>query len=371
MVEKHGGNLYKISRKYTLDQKELADFSANINPMGIPREFEDTIKESIRDLETYPDYEYSELKDKLAAFYAFSSNMLHIGNGAAEIIDNLVKVLPHNIGIVQPTFSEYERSSVKYGRKVSYYYLDYKNNFEIDIDNIDDWVEEVLIPKNSSVEKKSNKYKAALFICNPNNPTGTIISQDKLIELVKRLEKKQVLLIVDESFMDFMEDANDFEMLNECLSYSNLLVIRSLTKFYAIPGLRLGYCFSGDLSLIEALNNIQVTWSINTLAMKCGQVIPQLKEYRIASLEYIAQEKEWLWMKLQKYKILKLYPSSANYILFYTKEPNLYEELLQEGIVIRNCSDFPGLTPFHYRIAVRSRAENERLINSLKAIFEC
>lgn len=350
----HGGNAKEISRKNNIAYDKIIDFSANINPLGMPESVKNAIIENLKEAEKYPDITYYELKAAISRFEKITSNNLLLGNGAAEVLFNVVRgINPRNSLILAPTFSEYEEAVKAINGKINYYKLKEENQFHIQ--------EDILNYINEDLN--------LLFICNPNNPTGVITERKLLLKILKKAEENGTIVLIDESFLDFVNKA--LSMIEYIGEFKNLIVIKSLTKFFALPGIRIGYGISGNIKLIKKVESISPAWNINIFADIATKAGLKDENYIINSIKYIAGEKEYLYRELKKINKLKVYEPSVNFILLQTlTKINLQEEMLKYNILIRSCSNYNGLNYNYYRVAVRSHEENSILIKSFVDIFE-
>ncbi|EKQ53406.1 MULTISPECIES: threonine-phosphate decarboxylase CobD [unclassified Clostridium] len=350
----HGGNAKEICRENKMEYDKILDFSANINPLGMPSSVRDAIINGLREVEKYPDISYFELKSAISKFENISSKDVILGNGAAEVLFNIVKgINPKNTLILAPTFSEYEEATRAIDGNIQYYKLTEENNFYIQ----EDFLEYI----NSDLD--------LIFICNPNNPTGVVTQKDLLRKIVLKAKKNNVMVLIDESFLDFIEE--DISMIPYINEYENLIVIKSLTKFFALPGLRIGYGISSNASLKEKIKKLSPAWNINILAEIATKVGIKDENYIRESLEFIKDEKEYLFNELRQIKEIKVFEPSVNFILLKTLiNIDLKNELLKDNILIRSCSNYEGLNNNYYRIAVRTHKENCIIIKNIRNIFE-
>ena len=350
----HGGNAKEISRSNNIAYDKIIDFSANINPLGMPESVKKAIIENLSEAEKYPDITYYELKSVISEFENITSNNLILGNGAAEVLFNVVRgINPKNSLILAPTFSEYEEAVKAINGNIIYYKLKEENQFRIQKD----------------ILNYINRDLNLLFICNPNNPTGVITEKELILKILDNAEKKNVIVLIDESFLDFIKD--DFSMIGYISKYENLIIIKSLTKFFALPGIRIGYGISGNIELIKKFESISPAWNINIFAEIATKAGLKDEKYIINSIKYVDDVKDYLYGELKKINKLKVYEPSVNFILLQTlTKINLQEELLKYNILIRSCSNYNGLNNNYYRVAVRSHQENFILIKSFVDIFE-
>jgi threonine-phosphate decarboxylase len=350
----HGGNAKEISRRNNIDYDKIIDFSANINPLGMPESVKKAIIENLSEAEKYPDITYYELKASISEFENINSNNLILGNGAADVLFNVVRgINPRNSLILAPTFSEYEEAVKAINGNIIYYELKGENQFFIQND----------------ILNYINKDLNLLFICNPNNPTGVITEKELLLKILEKSKKNNVIVLIDESFLDFINE--DLSMIKHISEYENLIIIKSLTKFFALPGIRIGYGISGNIELIRKIESIAPAWNINIFAEIATKAGLKDEKYISESIKYISDEKDYLHRELKKINRVKVYEPSVNFILFQTlTNINLQKELLKYSILIRGCSNYNGLNESYYRVAVRSHEENSILIKSLGDIFE-
>lgn len=344
----HGGNVEEISRTYGIKEDEIIDFSANINPIGISLEVKKAMIEALNKVERYPDITYYEFKKAIEEYESVDINNILLGNGAAEVIFNIVRGLkPEKALIPAPTFVEYEDALKSVGCSINHYKL--KEDFNLDLGFIDQIKEDIDI----------------VFICNPNNPTGVLTSKEYILEVIKKAKKFNTAVVIDESFLDFVAEKHRFSAISLVNEYKNLIVVKSLTKFFAFPGIRVGYGITSNDNYINNINNISIPWAINTVAAAGAVAALKQKGYINKTIDYVKEEKEYLYKKLSEFEGLKVYKPSVNFMFFKDiKGINLKENLLKYGILIRSCDNYIGLDKGYYRVAVRTREENDDLVES-------
>jgi len=346
----HGGNIYKLRGR------KILDFSANINPLGLSpkiKKWLDNQKEVQERILHYPDPETRELKKVIARYWEIKEDNILIANGSTELIYLLPHICKSSTFIVQPTFSEWEKAFALQGRKTLTVPLSKEDNFTLQNDELN------TLPEDSS-----------LIICNPNNPTGNLLVEDpkKFLSSVKFSH-----LTVDETFMDFLPQEKRLTFLYEALTNDKVLVLRTFTKFFALPGLRIGYLV-GSRANVEKLQKLKPPWSVNMLAQETALRALEDKDYIRKTREYVLKEKDFLFSELSKIKGLKPYPTRVNFIFLEITRKELTSEklqklLLEEGILIRDCSNFNNLNHKFFRVAVRNHEENLYLLKSIKKIF--
>ena len=275
--------------------------------------------------------------------------VIFFGNGAAELFFAAVQaVRPQKALVIAPSFSEYEEALRSVGAEVEYYYLCEEDNFQIREDYVDKLSEEIDM----------------IFLCNPNNPTGQTIDRDMLIKILDRCKKQNIVVILDECFLEFLDEPNRYEMSDLRGEYPNLLIIKAFTKIFSMPGLRLGYAISSNQDILEEMSWKLQQWNVSIPAQMAGvAALEKPKEYIRQTREYVSGQREYMRniMKMMGYVV---FASKANY-LFFKGRPGLEKEALEAGFLIRDCQNYEGLSEGFYRIAVRTKEENERLITWL------
>jgi len=344
MINVHGGDIYQHKNE------NIIDFSANINPLGLPRGVKIAIADNIDKAVHYPDINCEALREKLAEMYQISKEHLIFGNGAADVIFAVTIALkPRKSLILSPTFAEYEQALRAIGSEIVYWDLKEKNDFQTD--------EEILDAITPDIDM--------VFLCNPNNPTGKVMPKSLLMDLIKACKENNTIIVVDECFNSFLDDCEEMSVRNATLFFDNLIVIDAFTKIYAMPGIRLGYGIINNKRIHEFIEFSTQPWNVSVLAQVAGIAALEEKEYIVKTKELITAEREYLITELEKLGY-RLYDSKANYILF--KAPiGLCEKCLEHNIIIRDCSNFRGLEDGFYRIAVRTHEENELLIAALQS----
>ncbi|HCM89687.1 MULTISPECIES: threonine-phosphate decarboxylase CobD [Vagococcus] len=354
MVGTHGGNIKELTELYQLSEKKIVDFSANINPLGVSKRLKAELYNNFDQILHYPDLRYKNLKHDIANYHKLNENYVFLGNGAAEVIYGLASVLEvEKLLVLAPTFSEYEDA---FAHKLTgiYYFEIESSAFEVNINEL------ILAVEKNNVD--------TICLCNPNNPTGKIVKKNEMKQLLAYCQAKKIRLIVDEAFMDFLPQEESLD--TEIVANKNLFIVRSLTKIFAIPGLRLGYLLTSNQEVMLELNKRAVPWRINCFAEIAGKVSLQDSEYLTESIANIEIERIFLEKKLNEISALKLFSSTVNFIFFSCSSPkNIQKELLEKGILIRDCSNYKGLSGNYYRIAVRSHTENEMLIKVFEEYF--
>lgn len=355
----HGGEVFRLAVKYGINIDKVVDFSANINPLGLPAGVDSVLHEALRHLANYPEIDAESLRSCVAEQHNLGIENVIVGNGSTALIYLLSRVLkPKKALIWSPTFTEYERAlSQVQSEVVNLNCLDPEKNLSLD----------EIIASTLRVQPD------LVFLCNPNNPTGSLWSIVELEKILSALKNAGIICVLDEAFIDFIGVEASFA--NRVEEFDNLIVLRSLTKIYALAGIRCGYMLS-SCSLSQRLAGSLEPWSVNTLALKAAVTALQNDtEFIKETLSYVAEERDKISRKMEQLKFLKPYPSCANYILTQVDESVDCEELrdylfVWGNILIRLCGDYAGLSNNFVRFAVKSKEENSRLIEGLIAFQE-
>lgn len=350
----HGGNVLQMASLHGLKPGDIIDFSANINPLGMPGGLKPILIDNLSRLEQYPDIDYHQLHTNLARHHQCPQHNVIAGNGATELIFLWAKYArPKKALLVEPSFGEYRRALCQTDCQINDYLLTEEEEFRV--------TERILTALTPDLD--------CLFLCTPNNPTGLQPEARLLLEILNRCAVMEIKLFVDESFLDFMPDTQS--LCHYLAGYSNLYILRSLTKFYALPGLRLGYLLSSDRKLLQQIREQREPWTINALAALAGEVLFDFEPYHQATYQWLNQEQQYLVSELSRLEQLQLHPPSANYIFFKHLEDcsSLQSQLMTHGILIRSCANYIGLNSHFYRVAIKSREDNQKLVSALKQVL--
>lgn len=348
----HGGNIFSIASQLGISTDEISDFSASINPLGLSPRVREALVNAIGSLVHYPDNSCRKLKQALANAHGLATNQIALANGSTEIIYKLPSMLyGRRALIIEPAFSEYVNALKQHGWDVRQLILSSRNNFRLDPERIG--------------EALSEGYDA-LYLCNPGNPSGTLYPQELIQQIYGMCRSAHTFFILDEAFMDFCEEHSAKNIIT---SDAHGLILRSMTKFHAIPGLRLGYAMASQ-RVIGRLAAIGGPWSVNTMAQEAGLAALNDGDYVQRSIEYVAAQRTALSEQIASLPGLTVYPSSANFLLVSINggltSAELQGRLLKQRILIRDCARFAGLSSRFFRVAVRTEEENQRLVATLR-----
>lgn len=343
-MHQHGGDIYH--------HKNILDFSANINLLGIPQGVVKAACEGASLSYQYPDIQCTKLREAISKAEGISMDHIICGNGAADLLFSLVLAQkPKKALLPIPSFYEYEQALTMAGCEVIYHDLKEESGFLL--------LEGFLNKITSDVD--------IIFLCNPNNPTGALIEPEILEDIIRKCETYDVLLVLDECFMDFTIEKEKYSRKTRVQDTKNLFILKAFTKLYAMPGLRLGYGITSNIELINKMRKVSQPWSVSIPAQMAGIAALKEEKYVRESLKLLRKEKAFLLNEFKKMNF-QIYGSKANYI-FFKAQKDLYDKCLQNGILIRDCSNYKGLKEGYYRIVVKNQEENRKLVKVLKEII--
>lgn len=338
MNKGHGANIFKYSKS-----GDLLDFSSNINPYGPTERVKNNIREHLDLIARYPDVSYGKLFDVLEKYLGVDKTHISLGNGAMEVIDATIS-LYENIVIFEPAFMEYEIRARVQKKNIKKINLD--SSFKPNVHDLDFDLENTLV-----------------IITSPHNPSGVSLSKKEFDEIYEKVSNNGGAILMDEAFHEF--SSVDYDLAKEISKYKNLFVVRAATKFFSLPGLRLGYLVSNFKNDID--NHIP-TWSVSSLVENLGEDLLLDEEFIISSKAKLAKSRDKLFSELKKIDGIHPLPSDANYILIKTDFYNemLFQNLLKKGILVRMCDNYANLGHQYIRVAVKKDEDNEKLLKALK-----
>lgn len=343
MEKVHGGDIYR--------NKVALDFSVNINPLDIPESVRRALTDAVESCRCYPDIHSEGLRHAISGMTGAKEEEILCGNGASELFPAIVRgIMPKKTLLPVPSFYGYERAAASQQGKIVYYEMEERNGFCVTKDMIGCLTEDTDL----------------LFLTNPNNPVGNLIEPELLELMLHHCREKKITVVLDECFMEFTESRETASFLQRTEEFPNLIVVRAFTKIFAMPGVRLGYLVCGDAGLRFRIAEQLPEWNLSVFAQAAGEAAAGERQYVQETVEAVKRERDYLEKELQKTGI-RVYPGSANYLLIFTRIP-LGEELLKQGILIRDCSNFRGLSKGYYRIAVKQRADNIRLLTEIRRV---
>lgn len=346
----HGGDLEGAAEKSGRSASELLDFSANINPLGMPPGVREAAAESLDRAVFYPDPFCRRLRAALAEYTGWKEDYILCGNGGADLIYRLVYALgPKKALVTAPAFAEYEEALNAVGTEIVFHGLG--EGFGL----------------TEAVLEKLTRDLDLMFLCNPNNPTGLLTDKSLLRGILERARELDIWVCLDECFLEFVPDPKTYSVSDLLEEYPKLVILKSFTKLYAMPGLRLGYVLSSDTWLLKWMRKAGQPWAVSEPAQAAGiaALLAERDGFRERTAAFVAEERAYLKKGLEELGFLVL-DGQANYLCFRAPgEEKLTDRLLSEGILLRSCANYRGMGRDYYRAAVRARKENERLLAAL------
>ena len=355
----HGSDIEKICAYYHLNKEDIVKFGANVNPLGLSVSVKKAIGENIDLFSSYPDRDYVSLRNTIAEYCRIPAEFILPGNGSSELISLLIQErAPKHTLILGPTYSEYSRELSFSGSTQEYYHLREERNFTLDVDDLC---------------KTLEKDYDFLIICNPNNPTSSAILQDDLRKLIAFCAERNIFVMIDETYVEFAPDINAVTAVTLTREFTNLMVLRGVSKFYAAPGMRLGYGITGNREFLAKMREKQTPWSLNSLGAFAGEKMFLDHDYFCRTRDLILGERDRMETELKKLTTFKVYPAYANFILLKIQKNGLtsadvFESCIKKGLMIRDCSSFQCLDGEFVRFCIMMPEDNTRLLEVLKQL---
>ena len=374
----HGSDIEKICEYYHLNKEDIVKFGANVNPLGLSSKVRDALASNIDLFSSYPDRNYTSLRNTISEYCNIPADFILPGNGSSELISLLIQErAPKHTLILGPTYSEYSRELSFSGSTQEYYHLQEERDFFLDIDDLCKTLE--------------NGYDF-LILCNPNNPTSSAITQNELRKLIAFCAKHNIFVMIDETYVEFAPDINEITAVPLTQEFTNLMVLRGVSKFYAAPGMRLGYGVTGNMDFLAKMREKQTPWSLNSLGAYAGELMFKDQEYIQKTRNLILSERDKLYKELKEIPTYKVYPAYANFILLRILKNGLtsydvfeacirqgmmirdcsssdaFEACIKEGLMIRDCASFQCLDGEFIRFCIMMPEDNARLLNVLKQL---
>ena len=371
----HGGNIFQFAHEQRIEPYEVIDFSANINPLGPSQRGLAALEAQLRYISHYPDASNDDVLNTIADTYGMNKNQIVVGNGAAELLYAICR-LPGYTGafVPAPGFSEYKEALEASQIPVRDIYYRPRED-----DNGKPYFEvPYLALETFSAELKGQDGRIIVFLGNPNNPDGTLLDKNHIRTLASMLKDANSLLVIDESFIDFVGNDtlqdNEYSMRSLVNEFDNIIVVHSFTKFYAVPGLRIGAAFSNS-QIIDQLNTFIPTWSVNTLAQAYTESTLNDVEYVNRTKQVLREEQHYMYNALDAITGITVYPPSANFILFHIEQEGVTADSINEALkkhkmIVRNCDSYMGLNSQWVRVAIKDHDNNVRLVDTLTDILK-
>lgn len=358
----HGSDLEKIENSYGISKEQIVSFSANVNPLGFSEKAKKALQNNTAVISRYPDRDYTELKNAIAAYTGAAFDHIILGNGVTELLTLFIGLTaPKNGVIIGPSYSEYEKDLNRYGCKIDHITAKEALNFSLTAEDII-----AQTPDGTDL----------VILCNPNNPTSAALYKEDLIKLADNFKKRNIWFMIDETYVEFSPHSREITAADLTASYDDLFVLRGTSKFFATPGLRLGYALTGNKDLLKRAAKAQDPWNINSVADLVGTVMFTDVDYIRLVRSVIEQEKKYVCQSLSSIPGLRIFPVNGNFVLVKLPEGSLtskelFEVLIRQGLMIRDCSTFPALGDRFIRICFMSHEDNERLILAIQKALEC
>lgn len=357
----HGSDLEKIEKIYGIQKESIISFSANVNPLGLSPKLCEGLKNCLDVITTYPDREYTELRKTIGVYCDTDYENILVGNGSTELISAVIQLKnPKTACLISPTYSEYEREISLSGGNCVYYQLKPEDNFTLHTDTLFSLL----------TETKSE----LLVLCNPNNPTSTALHTDTLSEILSFCREHQIFVMIDETYVEFAADYESVTAIPLMPLFDNFIILRGISKFFASPGLRLGYGLTGNRTLIKEINETKNPWTINSLAEASGKILFTDTDYIHRTKELIFSERERVCRELASIPGLKVYEPSANFVLVEIENGTadadiLFDAAIRRCLMIRNCSTFEGLNNKFFRLCFMMPEDNDKLLECIRKVI--
>ncbi|MDT3779424.1 threonine-phosphate decarboxylase CobD [Nitrospira sp. MA-1] len=362
----HGGRVHQVAKAFRRSVDSFMDFSASINPLGPPASVLRAMQQAIPACGHYPDPSAEGLRKRLAKEHGISSDSIALGNGSSELIRNLPLALSLRHGYVAaPTFMEYEESLYLAGARCTHVLATSGEQYAPPMEELSLLVDAICFSSQKAACKDGESH-TAVFVCNPNSPTGRVVTARSLRTLYRKIEEAGLWMVVDEAFIDFCPS---YSLIKEISTARRLLILRSFTKFYGMPGIRLGYLV-GAPETVARIRRLLPPWSVSHFAQVAGVAAVGDVRYRQRSVKFMRQERPRFIRQLRAVSGLRVIPTSANFVMVELPSTcvtaGLVARLARQGILVRDCQTFSGMTQPALRLAIRHPRDNNRVIHALK-----
>lgn len=353
----HGSDIEKICEYYHLQKEEIVNFGANVNPLGLSEKVKSSLASHLDLLSSYPDREYTSLRETISGYCHIPADFILPGNGSSELISLLIEThAPKHTLILGPTYSEYSRELSFSGSTQTYYHLQEQQDFRLDTDDLCQTL-------------KKGDYDF-LILCNPNNPTSSAILQEDMRHLLSFCREQNIFVMIDETYVEFAPDILAVTAVPLTEEFTNLMVLRGVSKFFAAPGMRLGYGITGNQEFLKKMKEKQIPWSLNSLGAYAGELMFQDTEYIEKTRRLILSERDRMYHALAELPGCKVYQPYANFLLLrITREglasSDVFERCIRSGLMIRDCSSFQCLDGEFVRFCIMMPEDNTRLLQVL------
>ena len=356
----HGSDIEAIEAYYGIPKESIVGFGANVNPLGLSKKLQTEIANNLHIITAYPDRNYVSLRNAIGRYCNVNPDHIVVGNGSTELISLLIQHLhPKKALLLGPTYSEYERELALCGGEMVYYDLLPENEFQVQ-------TEEFLSQLGNDID--------LLILCNPNNPTSSAISVGTMKQIMAYCKEHNIFVMVDETYVEFAPDIEAVSSMPFVAEYDNLMIIRGVSKFFAAPGLRLGYGVTSNKAFMDVLHTHQNPWTLNSIGAFAGELMVQDSDYIARTRTLILSERERIYRELQEIPALHTFEPIANFFLVKiqqdgTTSAEVFDFLIKKGLMIRDCSSFTNLKGEYIRFCIMNPEDNTRLLDGLREFF--
>ena len=356
----HGSDTAAVATFYHIPESGIVCFGANVNPLGLSKSLKADLSAHLDLLSSYPDRNYIDLKKVIANYCHILPEHVIVGNGSTELISLLIQTRkPQKTLVLGPTYSEYGRELDLVGSSIHTYLLKESDQFRLNINTF-------------CLEIK--KGYDLVVLCNPNNPTSSALKTSEIQTILECCREADSFLMIDETYVEFAPDINEISSMSLIGSYDNLMILRGVSKFYAAPGLRLGYGATSNKQFLQDLLLMQNPWSLNSLGAYAGEKMLQDQDYIQKTRDLILSEREKMCSQISKIDGLTVYPAYANFVLVKIEKvgvtsADVFEFLIKRGLMVRDCSSFKELGGEYFRFCIMNPEDNERLVQGIRDFF--
>ena len=353
----HGSDIEKVCEIYHLNREDIVNFGANVNPLGLSAAVKAQLAGHLDLLSVYPDRQYTALRRTISEYCGIPTDFILPGNGSSELIALLIEEkAPKHTLILGPTYSEYSRELAFSGSTQEYYHLREEDNFILDTDDL--------------CRTLASGYDF-LILCNPNNPTSSALSQKGLREILRFCQERRIFVMIDETYVEFAPDIAAVTAVPLTMEFDNLMVLRGVSKFFAAPGMRLGYGITGNQKFLKKMREKQTPWSLNSLGAFAGELMLRDADYIRKTRELVLSERSRIEKELKDMPAYRTYPAYANFFLLRILKPGLtsadvFDACIRRGMMLRDCSSFQCLEGEFVRFCIMTPEANSRLLEVLK-----
>lgn len=352
----HGSDLETIEKQYGIRREDIVSFSANVNPLGLSDQLKSSLSEKLDVITSYPDREYTALRHVIGEYCDADYRHVIVGNGSTELISLIIQLRhPRKALVLGPTYSEYEREVTLAGGSCTYFPLQEESSFSLDESALNDCLIQGV---------------DMLLLCNPNNPTSSLIPRAQMRRILDACKRLDIFVAVDETYIEFTEDVATTSSVLLTEYYNNLVVLRGVSKFFASPGLRLGYAVTGNEQIIRTVREKQNPWTVSSVADLAGRLLFSDEDYIRRTKELIFAERRRICEALSRMEAIRFYPPAANFVLVHILKEGLsadelFDKAIRQGLMIRNCSTFPFLDHTYFRFCFMNPQDNDRLLQCI------